>query len=299
MPGPGGHVVSAEWDDFGDAADHPIDVAVSAWTPVESTDRAIQVFPPAEPARVEPAPAAWSAAPQLPRQTVPATGEATQQDIATRSAPEPPPWWQQDAPQPVYPRWEAPAPVAAPPWQAHLYPAAQYPAQQFPVAQQYPVARHTVTQHYSAPQYQEQRYPAPHYSQAQYPAQPDDTTSDGGAPSTLPAWRGQATYPSTSSPWDAQQAAAHEGHPGWQSPVQSDLYPPEMVPDQAPAGSGWAPAPVPAPTEWPAPPQTAARNFPDAVPVGVPPGRMPIRNEVPLSPNAPVSRPVRGRGRGW
>lgn len=299
MPGPGGHIVSAEWDDFGDAADHPIDVAVSAWTPVESTDRAIQVFPPAEPARVEPAPAAWIAAPQLPRQTVPAAGEAAQRDIATRSTPEPPPWWQQDAPQPVYPRWEAPAPVAAPPWQAHLYPAAQYPAQQFPVAQQYPVARHTVTQHYSAPQYQEQRYPAPHYSQAQYPAQPDDTTSDVGAPSTLPAWQGQAPYPSTSSPWDAQQPAAQEGHPGWQGPAQSDLYPPEMVPDQPPAGSGWAPAPIPAPTEWPVPPQTAARNSPDAVPVGVPPGRMPIRNEVPLSPNAPVSRPVRGRGRGW
>lgn len=269
MPGPEGRVVSAEWDDFGDAVDHPVEVAASAWAPSDSGDRAIQVFPPAEPARVDSAPAAWIPTPEPVFPDVPVQAPAAQYTF-TQPAPEPryvytqPAPAQQAQPWPVEPaqhaapQWHAPAPVPTSPWQTPVWndQAPAYPAQQ------------------------------------QYPGEPRAPFT----PSPLPVWQGYVVAPeyAPTSPSDGQQYAAA---PSWQSPAQPDTYPPELVPAAASAGAEWSPAP--APGEWQMPAQTAARTSPDAVPVGVPPGRMPLRNEVPLSPNAPVSRPVRGRGRGW
>ncbi|MEO2130173.1 MAG: glycosyltransferase family 2 protein [Microbacterium sp.] len=280
MPGPEGRVVSAEWDDFGDAVDHPVEVAASAWAPGDSGDRAIQVFSSAEPARVDSAAPAWIAAPEPVFPDVPVQAPAAQY-VYTQSAPEQrdvytqpvpaqrdvytqPVPAQRDQPWPVEPaqqaapQWHASAPVPTSPWQTPVWndQAPSYPAQQ------------------------------------QYPGEPRAPFTA----SPLPAWQGYVVAPeyAPTSPSDGQQYGAA---PSWQSPAQPDVYPPELVPATAAAGADWAPAP--APGEWQVPSQTAARTSPDAVPVGVPPGRMPLRNEVPLSPNAPVSRPVRGRGRGW
>ena len=268
MPGPGGRVVSAEWDDFGDAADHPIDVAGGGWSPASTAERAVQVFPPAESAPSEAGLPAWSHASQPLRPVAPTAQPVAQQYIFAQAAPEPQPW-QAGPPQPVYPRWEQAAPAA--PGQGYPGPA---PALQSPEASHQP----------------------PWYEPSQYAAR---GTGVPVTPVPLPAWQGHIESPQYPSSYPypvTPPQAAHEVDPGWQSQGQPDLYAPEMVTDRVPP-AGWAPAP--APGEWPAPDQTAARPASDAVPVGVPPGRMPLRNEVPLSPNAPVSRPVRGRGRGW
>ena len=267
MPGPGGRIVSAEWDDFGDAADHPIDVAVSAWTPAETGGRGIQVFPPAPSAPVGWAPPAWVGTSQPPVPDVPAqpierqyiyTQSVPEQHYTyTQSVPEQVQPWQTGLPQQVSPQWQAPAPVATTPWQAPTR-NDQWPSS-----------------------------PA-----QQYLGEPGAPVT----PSPLPVWQGHIP-PSHSAPTSANDLQPYGAASAWQDPAQFDTYPPELVPDQAAGGSGLAPPP--APGEWSSPAPAAARTSPDAVPVGVPPGRMPLRNEVPLSPNAPVSRPVRGRGRGW
>lgn len=253
MPGPGGRIASAQWDDFGDAAEHPVEIATDAWTPADRPDRAVQVYPPAQPVLQEPPRASHSAgSPPFP-QAHPVAYPATPQYVFAQPTAEPHAGVRYpEAPAPTSSRWQDAAPAVADHWQGQ------------------------------APQYSAPPVGAP-------------------APSPTPVWYDHAPQPQYPQPqWQQTHApAVSPQHRVWPAEtVQPFFHAGEPVGDQAAQPGDWHA--VSAPEEWPAgSTPAAARAVPDAVPVGVPPGRMPLRNEVPLSPGAPVSRPVRGRGRGW